>query len=345
MIGICVSKPPPDAPRPRHAGRHASRLARWVTGFSTPGTPPLVSVVIPTYNYGRFIGETIESALAQTYSSVEIVVVDDGSTDDTRERVAAYGNRLRYVHQQNRGVSAARNTGIRAAQGELIALLDSDDLWLPEKLERQVSVWVRQPDSGLVATERFAIDETGRRLDYVDERRSRDGFRELTMRDLLEFPAFSPSSVLARKDALPAAGGFDEGLTAVEDMEMWVRIAARFRVLRLNATLTGQRFHFKSMSHQADSMLRNHQKVIDQLFARVPQLQPHPRWRRLAEARMYREVAFMRCRGGDRAGALIDLLQSGCRWPLALRDLHAEKQRLERIKLFLRYSLARTPGQ
>jgi glycosyltransferase involved in cell wall biosynthesis len=304
--------------------------------------PPLVSVVIPTYNYGRFIGETVASALAQHYSPIEIVVVDDGSTDDTQERVAAYGDRVKYICQKNRGVSAARNTGIRASQGELIALLDSDDLWLPEKLERQVAAWIRERDSGLVATERFAIDETGRRLDYDEEHCAREDSCELTMRDLLEFPAFSPSSVMARKDALLAVGGFDEGLTAAEDMEMWVRVAARFRVLRLNATLTAQRFHLKSLSHQPDLMLRNHHKVIDQLFANVPQLSHHRQWRRIAEARMYREVAFMRFSSGGRAGALMDLLRSGCRWPLALRNRQPQKRHLERMKLFLKYSMART---
>ncbi|MGO9245442.1 MAG: glycosyltransferase family 2 protein [Verrucomicrobiia bacterium] len=304
-------------------------------------TSPLVSVVIPTYNYGRYICETVESALGQTYSPIEIIVVDDGSTDDTRECLAAYGDRIRYIHQQNRGLSAARNTGIQAAQGKFVALLDSDDLWLPDKLERQVTVGIHQPDIGLVATDRFAIDETGRRLDYVAESCSRDGFCELTARDLLEFAAFSPSSVLARRDCLLMMGGFNVGLTAVEDMEMWVRIAVRFRVVRLNATLTAQRFHSKSMSHQADSMFRNHQKAIAELFDGVPQLYGRQGWRRVAEARMYREVAFMRFNGGNRAGALRDLLRSGCRWPFALRNRQAQKRPLERVKMFLRYSLAR----
>ncbi len=305
---------------------------------------PLVSVVVPTYNYGRYIRETIDSALAQTYSPLEIIVVDDGSTDDTRQRLSCYNNRVRYIHQENRGLSAARNTGIRAAQGDFVALLDSDDLWLPEKIERQVALTVQQPDTGLIATERFAIDETGRRLDYVAEYCSRNDHCELTVRDLLEFPAFSPSSVLARKDCLLAVGGFNESLAAVEDMDTWVRIAARFRVVRLNATLTAQRFHSKSMSHQADSMLRNHQSAIDQLFAGIPQLHGHEQWRRVAEARMYREVAFMRFSGGDRAGALADLLRSGCRWPFALRDRQPQKRPLERAKMFLRYCVAAIPA-
>jgi glycosyltransferase involved in cell wall biosynthesis len=303
---------------------------------------PLVSIVIPTYNYGRFIGETIDSALAQSYSPMEVIVVDDGSTDDTRERLAGYGDRVRYIYQQNRGLSAARNTGIEAAHGEFIALLDSDDLWLPDKLEKQVAVCVQDPHTGLVGTERFAIDETGQRLDYDAGRCSRDGFCELTMRDLLEFPAFSPSSVLARKDAFLAVGGFNEHLQGAEDMHMWVRVAANFRVLRLNATLTGQRFHLKSMSHQADSMLRAFQGALNELFTGVPQLQGHARWRRVAEARMYREVAFMRYSSGNRVGALLDLLRSSSRWPFALRNRQAQKRPLERAKMFLKYSLARS---
>ncbi len=307
-------------------------------------TSPLVSVVIPTYNYGRYICETIESALGQTYSPIEIIVVDDGSTDDTRERLTGYGDRVRYIHQRNRGPAAARNTGIQAARGEFVALLDSDDLWLPDKLERQVTVGVHQPNIGVVATEGFAIDETGRRLDYVAECCSRDGFCELTARDLLEFGAFSPSSVLAHKGALLAGGGFDEGLKGPEDMEMWVRIAARIRVVRLNATLTAQREHSGSLSHQVDRMFQNHQRAIAQLFTKVPQLRRRPTWRRIAEARMYREAAWLRFSGGDRAGALADLLCSGCRWPFALRNRQAQKKRLERAKMFLRYSVVRIPA-
>ena len=131
---------------------------------------PTVSVVIPTYNYGRYICETIDSALAQTYKPLEVIVVDDGSTDDTRERLAAYSDRIRYILQKNSGPAAARNTGIVAAQGEFVALLDSDDLWLPEKVERQVALYLREQDAGIVATQRFAIDETGQRLDYEVQR-------------------------------------------------------------------------------------------------------------------------------------------------------------------------------
>src|SRR5208283_2367398 len=101
---------------------------------------PLVSVVIPTYNCGRYICETVESALGQTYSPVEIIVVDDGSTDDTRERLTTYGDRVRYIYQQNTGPAVARNRGVQDAQGDWIAFLDADDLWLPYRLELQVEL-------------------------------------------------------------------------------------------------------------------------------------------------------------------------------------------------------------
>ena len=97
----------------------------------------LVSVVIPTYNYAHFVTGAVESALAQTYPDREVIVVDDGSTDDTRDRLAPFEGRIRYIHQENQGLSAARNTGIRAARGALVAFLDSDDLWHPEKLAVQ----------------------------------------------------------------------------------------------------------------------------------------------------------------------------------------------------------------
>src|SRR5690242_14754403 len=115
-------------------------------------TSPLVSVVIPAYNYGRFVGEAVDSVLAQSYPHVETIVVDDGSQDDTRERLAHYGNRIRYIYQQNQGLPAARNTGIRHSSGELIAFLDADDTWHPRKLEIQVRCLTDRPDLGLLAT-------------------------------------------------------------------------------------------------------------------------------------------------------------------------------------------------
>jgi len=109
-----------------------------------------VSVVIPTYNYAHFIGEAIESALAQTYLIAEIVVVDDGSTDNTEEVVTAFGEKVRYIRQENSGVSAARNNGAKNSSGDFITFLDPDDAWLPEKIERQIAKFREDDSIGLV---------------------------------------------------------------------------------------------------------------------------------------------------------------------------------------------------
>ena len=129
----------------------------------TVGSPE-VTVVIPSYNGVRYLGEAIESVLAQTHRSLETVVVDDGSVDETRALVARYGDRVRYLHQENRGLAAARNTGIRAARGTYLAFLDHDDRYLPEKIARQVAVFRERPPVGLVHTGWHFIDEHGRRV-------------------------------------------------------------------------------------------------------------------------------------------------------------------------------------
>ena len=127
-----------------------------------PGEPGLVSVVIPTYNRAYIVGRTIESVLAQTYSPVEILVIDDGSTDDTPAVVGRFGDRVRYIRQPNGGVAVARNHGFAEARGEFVALLDSDDEWLPWKLEAQVAFLRRHPELGMCWTDMIAVDDDGR---------------------------------------------------------------------------------------------------------------------------------------------------------------------------------------
>src|SRR5438034_9298591 len=126
-----------------------------------------VSVIIPTYNYARYLAAAIESALAQTYAPLEIIVVDDGSTDDTLRILGAYGNRLRVLRQANQGAGAARNAGIAAARGEYVAFLDSDDLWHPRKLELQLARFASDPDLGLVHCGVEVLDEQGRTTGFL----------------------------------------------------------------------------------------------------------------------------------------------------------------------------------
>ena len=112
--------------------------------------PGLVSVVIPNYNYANYLREALDSVLAQSYSDIEIVVVDDGSTDGSKDVIAAYDDRINAIFQKNEGVSAARNNGVLAGSGEFIAFLDADDAWLPTKVERQVAMFRSDPALGLV---------------------------------------------------------------------------------------------------------------------------------------------------------------------------------------------------
>jgi GT2 family glycosyltransferase len=145
-------------PEPSPATKTYTPGDQFVFGEGEPG---LVSVIVPTYNRAELIRITIDSILAQTYGQVEVIIADDGSKDHTREVIESYDARVRYFHQPNAGVSAARNLGLRQARGEFIALLDSDDSWLPWKLEAQVRLFRAHPEVGMIWTNMIAVDEDG----------------------------------------------------------------------------------------------------------------------------------------------------------------------------------------
>jgi hypothetical protein len=192
----------------------------------------LVSVVIPAYDAAKYLGETIESCLAQTYPAVEIIVVDDGSTDETAQVVARYPQ-VRYVHQPNRGVSSARNCGARHASGEFIQLLDADDILLPAKIARCMNVFAASPEAGLV----YSLYET-RTADMRERHTIQPNWampEGLILRELVSRlgPYFVPSCVLIRHSTFDSVGGFDEELLTSEDWEFlsgWPRRASFFAV-------------------------------------------------------------------------------------------------------------------
>lgn len=191
---------------------------------------PLVSVVIPTFNRADLIGETISSALAQSYRSFELIVVDDGSTDRTEDVVRQFEDaRLRYIRQENRGVSAARNHGIRQARGGLIAFLDSDDLWAIEKLERQVPLFENDRVGWVYCDfERFGgsdSEESGTQFDLIPPVRG-SALRYLFVH---RFP-MQTSCLVARKQCLQAVGMFNEAYSFAEDTDLYFRLAERFEV-------------------------------------------------------------------------------------------------------------------
>jgi glycosyltransferase involved in cell wall biosynthesis len=198
----------------------------------------LVSAVIPVYNYGRFVARAIDSVLAQTHAPMECVVVDDGSTDDTPQVLSRYGERIRALRQENRGLSAARNAGIRAARGAFVALLDADDTWMPEKIARQLAAAEADPAIGAVGCGYEWIYAGGppRRFEgkaFPAERAER--LRALAMRET--WLGGSGSGALVRRKVFDEVGFFDERLRCAEDWDMWLRIADRYRIVNVPEVL------------------------------------------------------------------------------------------------------------
>jgi glycosyltransferase involved in cell wall biosynthesis len=276
-----------------------------------PTDYPLVSVVIPTYNYGRYVAQAVDSALTQTYPAVEVIVVDDGSTDDTRQRLAGYEGRIRYIHQQNQGLSAARNTGIRAATGEFVAFLDSDDAFHPRKLEIQMGVLAADPALGLVGTASFS-DEPRVWVDSLPEPRFH---HPLTLEEIVFASCFAPSSVLARKECFKRVGLFDTALRSVEDRDMWIRIAARFPVALIRLPLTWYRATPGSMSRNPERMERFERVVLDSAFQNISPLRHRLLLRMRSYSRASFSAAIMYREAGRSLSACIRILQSFLLWP------------------------------
>jgi glycosyltransferase involved in cell wall biosynthesis len=188
---------------------------------------PRVSVIIPTYNRAALVKEAVSSVLAQTLPDFELLVVDDASTDGTREALAAFGGKIRVLSRPSRGgVAAARNTGIAAAQGEWLAFLDSDDLWLPQKLARQMAFMKANPELLLSQTEEIWV-RRGARVN-PPRTHAKEGGR-IFLRSL-ERCLVSPSAVILHRRLFDAHGGFDEALPAAEDYDLWLRLSWRYEV-------------------------------------------------------------------------------------------------------------------
>jgi len=194
--------------------------------MKTRSKKPLVSVIIPTYNRGWILKEAIDSVLAQDFTDFELIVVDDGSTDDTGQVLAAYDQKVIALDQSNRGVSAARNRGIGAASGQLIAFLDSDDLWLPRKLSTQVDFFHSNPGAVINQTEEIWIRNGVR----VNPKTRHHKFSGMIFEKSLALCLVSPSAVMMRRSLFDEVGLFDEDLPACEDYDLWLRLSWRYPV-------------------------------------------------------------------------------------------------------------------
>lgn len=238
----------------------------------------LVSVVIPAYNAANFIEETIDSILGQTYQKIEIIVVDDGSVDDTASVVKGYGDRVRYIYQENSGgCSSPRNNGLKHASGEFITFFDADDIMMADKIEMQVeSLLESKHDISICNYQNFKGDEvyedhfsscpellqsiskSGQKAHYMDK---------ISVRSLLLRENFSSAcSPLFRKNLIEEIKGYDEGLKACEDFHMNFRAARYSDVTILEAPLFRRRLHDSNMSSNEEKMLENYIKSRSSLL-------------------------------------------------------------------------------
>lgn len=207
-----------------------------------------VSVIIPTFNRGWILKEAIDSVLAQHFDNYELIVVDDGSTDNTPALLTTYAGQINYIHQKNRGVSAARNAGIRAARGALITFLDSDDYWLPDKLAVQTAFFDANPEAKICQTEEIWIRNDTR---VNPKKRHAKPSGDIFERSLY-LCLVSPSAVMLRRKLFDDVGFFDETLPACEDYDLWLRIGCRYPIHLINTPLIVKRGgHPDQLSRQA----------------------------------------------------------------------------------------------
>lgn len=257
---------------------------------------PLVSVIIPTYCYAQYVPDAVESALAQTYSNLEVIVVDDGSTDATQEALRPYHGRIKYIFQHNQGAAAARNTGIQHARGEWIAFLDADDVWHREKVRMQMQSATGMQDVGLLGSPVSY---------YLPSVLTADPeVRILHVRDFLLSTPFAASSVVVRRTCFNEVGLFDTSLRNAEDRDMWLRLAARFTAVQISCPCLMYRCHSDQKSRHAKRMNLAYRAILSKFFREHPahsDLQSPARSfmlldsaiAHLAEHRRWRTVGFL----------------------------------------------------
>jgi glycosyltransferase involved in cell wall biosynthesis len=236
-----------------------------------------VTVIIPAYNSAQQLPEALDSVFKQTYRDFEIIVVDDGSTDDTRELLEGYKNRITYLYQENAGPSKARNTGSRAAKGRYLALLDADDHWLPPKLELQVKLIESDPRLGLVFSdaeyfggEKSMVGSYWKQRGCYDQMISESGLIQNAFSTLMKINPIMPSTALLKRDCFEKAGGFDEGLRYVEDKDMWLRMSVHCFMACVPFPLVKRRVHGYS-PHQVVSVQESIIHVVRKIERSYPE--------------------------------------------------------------------------
>lgn len=225
-------------------------------------TPPQVSVVIPAHNAASFLPTALASVLSQTLTPLEVIVVDDGSTDDTAEVARRAGPPVRCLQQNHGGVSEARNRGIRESRGHWVAFLDADDVWQPTKLACQLEALRATPGAGACHTAFALADEQGRSVSIV-----RRGDLHATRERLLTHGNMvgTPSTVICERRLLLHVGGFDPALSQCADWDLWIRLSEHTTFTYVDEPLVAWRRHERNMSRDVELLDRDNHRVIEKL--------------------------------------------------------------------------------
>jgi glycosyltransferase involved in cell wall biosynthesis len=234
-----------------------------VSSIQPTSSPILVSVIIPAYNQSDYLGIAIQSVLDQTYQDIEILVIDDGSTDDTRKVANRFSDpRIKYIYQANKGLSGARNTGIRNSAGEYLTFLDSDDLFLPEKINLLASFLNSQTEIGFVAGQAIPIDEHGQRIGSLFDNPIPKDPSKLLLGNPLHV-----GSVMLRRSWQEKIGFFDESLRSYEDWDMWLRLAiSGCKMGWIAQPVSKYRFHPQQMVRKSAQMTTATFAVLEKTY-------------------------------------------------------------------------------
>jgi glycosyltransferase involved in cell wall biosynthesis len=272
-----------------------------------------LSVVIPTYNRAGLVKAAVDSVLKQTWTAFEIIVVDDGSSDESKDVLGQYGNRIRYFQRDHEGPSQARNFGAAQACGEFLAFLDSDDVWEPNKLDVQMAFLGVHPEIKMVCCGTYRLGQSPKRRSPLKGDRWGDLF--LT---LFEKSFVNTSSVVLDRACFLQVGAFDETIRTAEDYDLWLRVARRFPVAYLDRPLVGIRKHRDELSKNKVELRRNAIRVVERHFD--PHRVPRKAYRkRIADLHVYLGRGYLRI--GDTREARVAFQNAMRQTPFRVRPV------------------------
>ncbi|MEW6620095.1 MAG: glycosyltransferase, partial [bacterium] len=228
-----------------------------------------ISIIIPTYNAENFLPQAINSVVEQTYQDIEIIVVDDGSTDNTKRIIEPFMDKIYYIYKDNGGSASARNVGIKSAKGEYIAFLDADDIWLPQKLELQINLFRQCQEIDWIHTNLMLIDESG---NIIGVRRVSDTLSGNIFKTLFMENWVLTSSVMVKKDCFKMIGMFDEALSRTEDYDFWLRLAHHYKCGYLEQPLVKYRIHPTQKIKKIDRLFFDEKAIIEKTIQNFPEI-------------------------------------------------------------------------